>query len=1078
MTYDEPGLEYRIEPMADNPDGLSAVNFLDRLAEVTRRNPAAVAIDAHDEVWTYAELVGNAEQLAARLTEAGVRAGDVVALRIGRSAWHIAAMLAAWQVRAAFLPIEPGIPRTREAAILTESCARVLVSSEGDRLRGTESSVDRRPSRSRDAASLSAESDGERPHGEEGGGRWFAAAHGDSQPPAEAEGGGQRFGAGGRRRFTGVGGDESLCAEAGGAGLGSAAARGVEPQVEPHIPLRISRSIADLPPLAAAADDLAYVIYTSGSTGRPKGVRVAHTGLVPMLTAQIDLFALAPGMRALFTLSTAFDASISDIGTALLAGATLVIPSEPATPTTLAELVRAHGITHADLPPSLLAHVDPDSVPNTLRTIVIGGEVCAPGVVRAWAARVRLINVYGPTEATICTSMSRCGPDWSRPLIGSPLPHVEYALHDGELLIGGPALALGYIDRPELDRERFITRAGRRWYRTGDLVRHHPNGDWEFVGRKDRQVKINGRLVCPEEIEARLRDVPGITEAAVTVTDSPTTLIAHVRADDAALTPGAIHDRLALSLPAWMLPRITLVEALSRNRTGKVDHHALAAGLHTIALPDRPDAGERPSSSRPESQRARTSPDPRRVLLDRRTELICRAFEAALGLADVAPDDDFRQLGGDSLAALIVVTEARLRGVALLPAAVLTDRTPARLAAAPRPADRTVADMNQVVTGSIGLAVRPAHTPTTRSEAVSAVPVGDWLITGATGFLGRHLVPELLRRTTGTVHCLVRARDPEHARHRLGALARHPRVAVHAGDVASPDLGLSPDLWRSLSTDIGGIIHGAAALSLSLPFTDMAAVNIRGAAEIARFAGASGAKVFHLSSLAVLAATDLEAETLDERTRLTPSTRLFGCYPQTKWAAETLLRASVPRLFVIRPGLLTGDSATGEGPANCPLTTFLRAVSTLGCLPEADRDLLRVNITPVDHAATAIAELATSPCPPTVHVASETGASLRDLRDALGTRATIRTVSQAEFAARTRRHLTRADALAMVTASYRLTGTDEHRDADLFLNTARRFPCDLLHATLGRTIAPPTPELLARYVEFALRSSGTAQWSA
>ncbi|MGX1805037.1 AMP-binding protein [Nocardia sp. NPDC055321] len=1071
------------------------VEFLDRLADITRNAPDAVAVDAHDAVWTYAELTARADHLASRLRAAGVGPGDVVALHIGRGAWHVAAILATWRVRAAFLPLEPDTPSARVSQILDESCCSAVLSIDIDHPEST----------------LPGDDD---PHGID-----------------DAAG------------AAGLAGDDSSIARPNAHTLPTACATHREGPViraagAPRAirasggPPRIALTPVD-PSQPAAADESAYIIYTSGSTGRPKGVRVAHTGLVPMLTAQIAMFELAPGMRALFTLSTAFDASISDIGTALLSGATLVIPREPATPATLAELVRAHGVTHADLPPSLLAHVDPDSVPNTLRTIVIGGEVCAPAVVRAWAARVRLINVYGPTEATICTSMSHCGPEWTRPLLGNPLPHVEYALLDGELLIGGPALALGYVDRPELDRERFITRSGRRWYRTGDLVRHHPNGDWEFLGRADRQVKLNGRLVCPEEIEARLRDIPGITEAAVTTTDSPPALTAHIRTADPASTPASIHAHLSRSLPAWMLPQVTLVDALSRNSTGKVDHHALTHGARDAIAHDQPaPVIESPAASGPEPSTGRTSPNdthatiaalergrvvaesptPRadtglicpvsgiadarpgdgarhfdRELPTHRIALVCQAFAAALDITDVAPDNDFRQLGGDSLAALAVVTEARLRGVALDPAAVLTARTPARIAELPRPAHRTVADLNQlaarmITASAIDGSPRPARSSLSanelRHDAASGSHTGDWLVTGGTGFLGGHLIPELLHRTGATVHLLVRAPNTERARVRLGDLAAHPRIRVHAGDVAAPYLGLPRDTWHSLSNRVDGIIHGAAALSLSLPFSDLAAANIRGAAEIARFAAASNARVFHLSSLAVLASTDLDQPILDEHTRPPATAHLFGAYPQTKWAAETLLRTTVPHLSVIRPGLLTGHSGTGEAPANCPLTTFLRAVTTLGCLPDVDHDLLRVNITPVDQAAAAIAELATTTCPPLVHVASETGASLRDLRDAIGAHASIDTVAAAEFTTRTRERLTRTDALAMVTASYRLTSTDEHRDADLFLNTARRFPGAVLRAATGRTIAPPTPELLSRYTAFALDPARTARWSA
>src|SRR5262249_33003718 len=157
-------------------------------------------------------------------------------------------------------------------------------------------------------------------------------------------------------------------------------------------------------------------------------------------------------------ISPTFDASISDIGTALLSGATLVVPDGP--PTRVREQIARHGITHVDLPPALLARIaDP---PACLETVVIGGEVAPAAIVRPLAARVRVVNVYGPTEATICTSLCVCDARWSRALLGDPIAGMRYHIEDGELLIEGPGLALGYVARPEIEAARFVTRGARR----------------------------------------------------------------------------------------------------------------------------------------------------------------------------------------------------------------------------------------------------------------------------------------------------------------------------------------------------------------------------------------------------------------------------------------------------------------------------------------------------------------------------------------------------------------------------------------------------------------------------------------
>src|SRR5262249_34963187 len=182
-------------------------------------------------------------------------------------------------------------------------------------------------------------------------------------------------------------------------------------------------------PHVAATSDTAYILYTSGTTGRPKGVIVPHRGLLNLFEQQIEAFALDASSRAILFVSTAFDASLSDVGTTLLAGATLVIPerSDVADATALASTLERRRITHADLPPSILRRLDPERPASALSTVVIGGEPCDPAVARRWAANVRLVNVYGPTEATICTSLCVCDPvRWSRPLLGVPLDGIVY----------------------------------------------------------------------------------------------------------------------------------------------------------------------------------------------------------------------------------------------------------------------------------------------------------------------------------------------------------------------------------------------------------------------------------------------------------------------------------------------------------------------------------------------------------------------------------------------------------------------------------------------------------------------------
>lgn len=281
--------------------------------------------------------------------------------------------------------------------------------------------------------------------------------------------------------------------------------------------------------IAITTDQLAYVIYTSGSTGRPKGVMVENRGLVNLAQAQIHAFAVEPPSRVLQFASTNFDASVSEIAMALCCGATLVLANltdlQPGP--SLTHTLQAQAITHVTLVPSVLSTLDPYDLP-ALQTLVVAGEACPPALANLWSTGRRFLNGYGPTESTVCaTIMDYTGmtSDQSPP-IGRPMTNCQIHILDrhqqplpvgvpGEIYIGGIGLARGYLNRPELTAERFVTLQNQRLYKTGDLARWLPDGNIEFLGRIDHQVKLRGFRIELGEIEATLTNHPAIREAVV-----------------------------------------------------------------------------------------------------------------------------------------------------------------------------------------------------------------------------------------------------------------------------------------------------------------------------------------------------------------------------------------------------------------------------------------------------------------------------------------------------------------------------------------------------------------------------------
>lgn len=340
----------------------------------------------------------------------------------------------------------------------------------------------------------------------------------------------------------------------------------------------------------------AYVIYTSGSTGTPKGVVVTHRGIGNMALSMARAFGIGVGSRVLQFASSNFDASVAEIVMTLFVGATLYEePQECILPgPDLLQVLRERAITAVILPPSALSVMTVEDLPN-LETIIAAGEPCPAELVNRWGVGRRFFNAYGPTEATVCATLTECTPGETKPSIGYPLPHVQVYVLDangqqvpsgveGELYIGGIGLAREYLRRPALTAERFIFHSwnnepAQRLYKTGDLVRVLPSGALDFLRRIDTQVKIRGFRIELAEIEAVLLQHPALQEAAVLArenTPGERYLVAYiVPKASAKLRPHELRQHLQQKLPDYMLPtRYVRLEQLPVTPNGKLDRSA------------------------------------------------------------------------------------------------------------------------------------------------------------------------------------------------------------------------------------------------------------------------------------------------------------------------------------------------------------------------------------------------------------------------------------------------------------------------------------------------------------------------
>jgi amino acid adenylation domain-containing protein/non-ribosomal peptide synthase protein (TIGR01720 family) len=437
------------------------------------------------------------------------------------------------------------------------------------------------------------------------------------------------------------------------------------------------------PPVAAGRpvlpDETAYIVYTSGSTGRPKGVVITHRAVVNYLTWMHAEYPFGPDDRMVQKTPAGFDGAVLEIFLPLIAGGTLVIagPGVHREPELIADLIDRERITVAQFVPSQLpAFLDEDLVARckSLRRVYSASDALPPAVQRRFQQRLgaELINLYGPTEATVDTAHWRCVTDsgGAQVPVGTPVRGMRIAVFDsrlrpaaaleiGEVCVSGVQLARGYLNRPGLTAERFVADpsgpAGVRMYRTGDLGRLRPDGLLEIIGRVDDQVKIRGVRVEPAEVEAALAEHPAVRQAAakaVTAPSGETRLVGYVvAADGEHVSAEAVREYLRGKLPEPMVPsRIVFLDALPTTPNEKIDR----AALPVPAAPSAVLAGS----------------------------TLLSIVGEVLGQPRVSPEDSFIALGGDSIAAIQLASQARRAGFRISTGDVLRHRTRGQLARA------------------------------------------------------------------------------------------------------------------------------------------------------------------------------------------------------------------------------------------------------------------------------------------------------------------------------------------------------------------------------------------------------------
>ena len=900
----------------------------DLIREQVERTPDAIAVQFEGQSLTYHELDERAGELAEVLAIHGVKPGMLVGLFVNRSIEMLVGLLGVLKAGGAYLPLDPSFPTERLAFMLTDSGASVLLTQT--------SLIPEVPQTSKQVIVISLDNVGQ----------------------------------------------------------------------ETSTQRRVSRS--------TRPDDLAYIIYTSGSTGKPKGAQIHHQAVVNFLCSMRESLGITLDDTLLAVTTLSFDIAVLELLLPLTAGARVVIASAE---TSADGALLANTLTDAN---ATIMQATPASWRLLLEggwsgkadlKILCGGEALTVDLAERLLERgSQLWNLYGPTETTIWSTTYQVTPTPDVGLsntvpIGRPIANTQVYVLDanlepvpvgviGDLYIGGDGASRGYLNRPELTAERFLpnpfhtvsslksagseTRQEQKIYKTGDLARFLPDGNIEFFGRSDQQVKVRGFRVETGEVEIALAAHPSVRQVVVVAwkeRSSDASLVAYVVAaeGEAEADPSQLREFLRQRLPEYMVPSIFVnLESLPLTPNGKVDRKALPA----------------PSQGRPDLKATYVAP---RTPLELELAEICAQvlrLESPNGKPVVGVNDNFFDLGGHSLLGTRLVFLLREKyglEAADLPLRTLFEQpTVANLA-------RTI----DAVRRGEWVSTQGKHSDFIRRGQLSrdelnaearldpSITAGELvykpveapehiLLTGATGFVGAFLLHDLLKTTPARVHCLLRAEDLEQGYLRLKRNLEtyllwddsfRDRIQPALGDLGETGLGLTEGVFEQLANQIDVIYHNGAMVNFVYPYQAHKASNVLGTQETLRLAGTTKLKPVHfVSTLSILYSGGAnDGRILREDADRNQVGAPFGGYAQSKWVAEKLVEQAgalgIP-YAIYRPGLVSGHSLTGAWNTDNLISSMTRACVLLGCVPDLD---VMVNIVPVDFVSAAIVSLSKNP---------------------------------------------------------------------------------------------------------------------
>lgn len=739
-----------------------------------------------------------------------------------------------------------------------------------------------------------------------------------------------------------------------------------------------------------APADLAYIIYTSGSTGKPKGTMLRHYSVVNLITDNQRIYKSSERDVYSQFISYSFDPSITETFTAFFSGARLhmLTTIERVSIEAFADMIKRERVTTATVPNAFFTQlatylpIEYKDALTSLKYLSVGGEALMSAVLQKWQEKfgttTEIINVYGPTECTVLSSYYKVNKvikdNQSSIPIGKPIANYEMYIvnkdgqlcpinEPGELYIAGTGLAAGYLNQPEKTAEAFVPHLfsdnpEKLMYRTGDLVRLLPSGVIEFVGRKDSQIKVRGFRIEIGEIEVVMANQPCIQEAVILakkMTDGNNSLFAYYTVSSGMqVNQGEIRDHLARNLPEYMLPeRLIEVQEMPLSPTGKIDRKQLAEIDVAIPLTSHYDAPENAIQ-----------------------QMLAHAWEHVLGIDRVGIHDNFFHIGGHSLKILEILVQVKKHAPFLKIQDFFQYQTIAELdnyMSSYQPEDN--ATTNHSADFVLKNLMEPSVLPVT--QTTKPLPMNNVLLTGATGFLGSHVLHELLTKTAAHIYCLIRENAHATLDEKLTDSMQFyfddsiiamldQRVTIIQGDLAKPALQLSTADERTLTDNIDAIIHCGADVRHFGAVAQFRDVNIEGTRYLLNLAKRKAGVHFHyVSTIGIpeeLAAKQWVPNQVHGDFNYDVS--LENVYNQSKLEAEKLVRNAVEDgipASIYRVGNLTCHSETGKFQRNMDDNAFYRMIKSMLCLGKTPEANWHVDFTPINYASQALVALACQP---------------------------------------------------------------------------------------------------------------------